>query len=96
MAGRLMADSGIDSWRNDQRPAPVLGLIEQAQRLNKWSMSGLFGNCAILIFGTLKACHGLEQSNGLYFVSLGALTDSVGLTIPLSCYVAFILYRYHV
>lgn len=73
----------------------VIQLIRQAQMLNKYSIYLTYlAIAAFLIFGTLKSLPAFQQSETLYqlfhFVPYGL----IGLTIPLSCYVAFILWRY--
>lgn len=76
-------------------PPIVLNLIRQAQTLNKISIYLIYlAIIAFLIFGTLKSLPTFQQSELMYqlfhFVPYGL----IGLSIPLSCYVAFILYRY--
>lgn len=76
-------------------PPIVLNLIRQAQMLNKISIYLIYlAIIAFLIFGTLKSLPAFQQSELIYqlfhFVPYGL----IGLSIPLSCYVAFILYRY--
>lgn len=76
-------------------PPIVLNLIRQAQMLNKISIYLIYlAIIAFLIFGTLKSLPAFQQSELMYqlfhFVPYGL----IGLSIPLSCYVAFILYRY--
>lgn len=73
----------------------VLKLIRQAKTLNKISIYLIYlAIIAFLIFGTLKSLPTFQQSELMYqlfhFVPYGL----IGLSIPLSCYVAFILYRY--
>lgn len=73
----------------------VLNLIRQAQTLNKINIYLIYlAIIAFLIFGTLKSLPAFQQSELMYqlfhFVPYGL----IGLSIPLSCYVAFILYRY--
>lgn len=74
---------------------PVLQLIRQAQRLNKWSIYLLYMAIAIfLLFGTLKSLSQFKDSQTIYTLFHWVPYGLVGLTIPLSCYVAFILFRY--
>ncbi|WP_410472825.1 hypothetical protein ACGTJS_03465 [Faucicola mancuniensis] len=73
----------------------IIGLIRQAQTLNKISIYLIYLAIGLfLIFGTLKSLPNFHDNTliyqGFYYLPYGF----IGLTIPLSCYVAFILYRY--
>ena len=47
--------------------APVLGLIEHAQRLNKWSIYLVYLAIALfLVFGTLKSLSQFKDSQTIY------------------------------
>lgn len=73
----------------------VLRLISQAQRLNKVSIYLIYMAIAMfLLFGTLKSLSQFRDSQTIYTLFHWVPYGLVGLTIPLSCYVAFILYRY--
>ena len=73
----------------------VLQLIRQAQRLNKVSIYLLYMAIAMfLLFGTLKSLSQFRDSQTIYTLFHWVPYALVGLTIPLSCYVAFILFRY--
>ena len=75
--------------------AAIIALIEQAQRLNKWSIYLIYLAIAMfLLFGTLKSLAQFKDSQTIYTLFHFVPYGLVGLTIPLSCYVAFILYRY--
>lgn len=73
----------------------VINLIRQAQTLNKWSIYLIYlAIIAFLIFGTLKSLSHFHDSQLIYTLFHWLPYGLVGLSIPLSCYVAFILYRY--
>lgn len=76
-------------------PVPIIRLIEQAQRLNQWSIYLIYLAIALfLLFGTLKSLSQFKDSHTVYTLFHWVPYGLVALTIPLSCYVAFILYRY--
>ncbi|MFW2176688.1 MULTISPECIES: hypothetical protein [unclassified Moraxella] len=73
----------------------VVNLIEQAKTLNQFSIYLIYGAIGLfLLFGTLKSLPMFHDNTliyqGFYYLPYGL----IGLSIPLSCYVAFILYRY--
>lgn len=75
--------------------AVIIRLIKQAQRLNTWSIYLIYLAIAMfLLFGTLKSLSQFKDSHTVYTLFHWVPYGLVGLTIPLSCYVAFILYRY--
>lgn len=76
-------------------PAPVLELIAQARTLNKASVYLIYlAIGAFLVFGTLKSLTVFHDSELMYTLFHYLPYTLVGLTIPVSCYVAFILFRY--
>lgn len=76
-------------------PPIVLNLIRQAKTLNKISIYLIYlAIGCFLIFGTLKSLAQFHDSQLIYNLFHWLPYVLVGLSIPLSCYVAFILYRY--
>lgn len=73
----------------------VINLIRQAKTLNKFSIYLIYlAIGCFLIFGTLKSLAQFHDSQLIYNLFHWLPYGLIGLTIPLSCYVAFILYRY--
>lgn len=73
----------------------ILALIRQAKQLNKISIYLIYlAIVAFLLFGTIKSLPQFQQSELLYQLFHFVPYTLIGLSIPLSCYVAFILYRY--
>jgi hypothetical protein len=72
-----------------------LELIAQARTLNKASIYLIYlAIGAFLVFGTLKSLTVFHDSELMYTLFHYLPYTLVGLTIPVSCYVAFILFRY--
>lgn len=73
----------------------VLQLIEQAQAVNKVAIYLIYlAIGAFLLFGTLKSLPNFHDSQLIYLCFHYLPYTLVGFSIPLSCYVAFILWRY--
>lgn len=73
----------------------VLQLIEQASSINKIAIYLIYlAIGAFLLFGTLKSLPMFHQNQTIYLCFHYLPYSLVGLSIPLSCYVAFILWRY--
>ncbi len=73
----------------------IIRLIRQAKTLNKLSIYLIYlAIISFLIFGTLKSLSQFHDSQLIYTLFHWLPYGLVGLSIPLSCYVAFILYRY--
>lgn len=76
-------------------PAPVLALIAQARKLNAWTIYAIYTAIAtFLLFGTLKSLFMFKDSTVIYYCFYYLPYALIGLTIPVSLYIAFILYRY--
>lgn len=78
-------------------PQAVIDLIYQAKKINQFSIYMIYIAIGLfLIFGTLKSLPNFHDNTliyqGFYYLPYGF----IGLTIPLSCYIAFILYRYKI
>lgn len=73
----------------------VLMLIRQAKRLNVFSIYLIYlAIFAFLFFGTLKSLPQFKDSYIIYLCFHYLPYGFVGLSIPLTLYVAFILFRY--
>lgn len=73
----------------------VLHLIEQAQAINKVAIYLIYLAIGVfLLFGTLKSLPNFHDSQLIYLCFHYLPYTLVGFSIPLSCYVAFILWRY--
>ena len=73
----------------------MVQLIQQAQTLNRYAIYLVYLAIAMfLLFGTLKSLSQFKDSHTIYTLFHTVPYTLLGLTIPLSCYVAFILYRY--
>lgn len=73
----------------------VLAIIQQAKMLNTLTIYLIYlAIVAFLVFGTLKSLAKFHDSEVIYGLFHYVPYTLVGLSIPLSCYVAFILYRY--
>lgn len=76
-------------------PDAVIALIRQAKTINTASIYLIYAAIvAFLVFGTLKSLAVFHRSETVYTLFHYLPYTLVGLTIPLSCYVAFILLRY--
>lgn len=78
-------------------PQAVIDLIYQSKKINQFSIYMIYIAIGLfLIFGTLKSLPSFHNNTliyqGFYYLPYGF----IGLTIPLSCYIAFILYRYKI
>lgn len=78
-------------------PQAVIDLIYQVKKINQFSIYMIYIAIGLfLIFGTLKSLPSFHNNTliyqGFYYLPYGF----IGLTIPLSCYIAFILYRYKI
>lgn len=73
----------------------VLRIIEQAGKLNRYSIYLIYAAIsAFLVFGTLKSLPMFKDSAWVYYCFYYLPYTLIGLTIPLSSYIGFILYRY--
>lgn len=73
----------------------ILRLIRHAQSLNRLSIYGIYGAIAVfLVFGTLQSLPQFKDNMFIYncFYLLPYLL--VGVTMPITLYVCFVLYRY--
>ncbi|WP_019520698.1 hypothetical protein [Faucicola boevrei] len=76
-------------------PPAVLTIINTTKKANQLSIYLIYVAIAsFLMFGTLKSLAKFHDNTliyqGFYYIPYGV----IGLSIPLSCFVAFILYRY--
>lgn len=76
-------------------PPAVLAIINTAKKANQVSIYLIYvAIICFLMFGTLKSLAKFHDNTliyqGFYYIPYGV----IGLSIPLSCFVAFILYRY--
>lgn len=73
----------------------MLRLIRHAQSLNRLSIYGIYGAIAVfLVFGTLQSLPQFKDNIFVYNCFYLLPYVLVGLTIPVTLYVWFVLYRY--
>lgn len=73
----------------------IIGLIRQAQNINKFSIYLIYlAIVAFLIFGTLKSLPQFKDSTIIYYCFHYLPYGLIGLSMPLTLYVAFVLFRY--
>ncbi|ELA09225.1 hypothetical protein MOMA_02430 [Moraxella macacae 0408225] len=80
---------------NKTIPPAIIAIINTAKTVNQISIYLIYLAIVLfLLFGTLKSLPKFHDNtliyHGFYYISYSV----IGLTIPLSCFVAFILYRY--
>lgn len=73
----------------------ILSLITQAKKLNQLTIFLIYAAIgAFLLFGTLKSLPQFRDSTVIYQCFYYIPYGLIGLTIPMTVYIGFILYRY--